>query len=206
MGIWTVKPTTADRMVADRVAVSTREPIEKASTALTWVADERVICTASLAFWLYARLNGRYRREAGHLLATAIVTSIIPHLLKSVFDQERPDRETLIGHWNGVPLSGKRLDAFPSGHAIHLGAAASAASPLPPAQRNAIWSLTALIAATRVMLLAHWPSDVIAGAALGAAIERGLRFVSGYGRADPQSRIRRRRETAVISPARNPGR
>ena len=33
---------------------------------------------------------------------------------------------TLIGHINGVPVSGKSRDAFPSGHAVHIGALASA--------------------------------------------------------------------------------
>jgi|SRR5580704_5349924 len=35
---------------------------------------------------------------------------------------------------------------------------------------------------SRILLLAHWTSDVVAGLALGAMLERGLRFVTGYGR------------------------
>jgi undecaprenyl-diphosphatase len=53
----------------------------------------------------------------------------LPHLLKSVFNQERPDRLTVRGHWR-IPFSGNRLDAFSSGHAIHIGALASAAGIL----------------------------------------------------------------------------
>jgi undecaprenyl-diphosphatase len=37
---------------------------------------------------------------------------------------------------------------------------------------------------TRVILLAHWASDVIAGLAVGALTERLLRYVTGYGRQD----------------------
>jgi membrane-associated phospholipid phosphatase len=33
-----------------------------------------------------------------------------------------------------------------------------------------------------VVLLAHWVSDVVAGLAVGATLERALRLVSGYGR------------------------
>lgn len=182
MGIWTVKPTAIDRELANAIAARTRKPVERVSGALTWAADEHVIYGAAIAFWLYAHLNKRHQNEANHILATTVVSSIIPHLLKKVFDQERPDRETVVGHWHGVPFSGRRLDAFPSGHAIHLGALASAASTLPTPQRNAVWSLASLIAATRVMLLAHWLTDVMAGAALGAAIERCLRLFTGYGR------------------------
>jgi membrane-associated phospholipid phosphatase len=33
---------------------------------------------------------------------------------------------------------------------------------------------------TRIVVLAHWASDVVAGFALGAVIERLLRFWTGY--------------------------
>jgi undecaprenyl-diphosphatase len=99
-----------------------------------------------------------------------------------VFDQERPDRTTVRGHWRGVPFSGKRLDAFPSGHAVHIGALASAASTLPAKQRNLVWTIGTGLVLTRIVLLAHWASDVAAGLAVGALTERLLRFVTGYAR------------------------
>jgi undecaprenyl-diphosphatase len=107
----------------------------------------------------------------------------LPHLLKTVFNQRRPDRLTVEGHLHGVPFSGKARDAFPSGHAIHIGALSSAAARLPPAQRNAIWTAGAALVLTRVVLLAHWASDVAVGLAIGAVIERILRPVTGFGRA-----------------------
>jgi undecaprenyl-diphosphatase len=33
---------------------------------------------------------------------------------------------------------------------------------------------------TRIVVLAHWASDVVAGFALGAALERMLRLWTGY--------------------------
>jgi membrane-associated phospholipid phosphatase len=98
------------------------------------------------------------------------------------FDQERPDRRTIQGHWRGVPFSGNRLDAFPSGHAVHIGALASAASTLSAKQRNVVWSIGAGLVLTRIVLLAHWASDVAAGLVVGAVTERILRLVTGYGR------------------------
>jgi membrane-associated phospholipid phosphatase len=38
------------------------------------------------------------------------------------------------------------------------------------------------LVASRVLLLAHWTSDVVAGLAIGAATERLLRRFTGYGR------------------------
>jgi undecaprenyl-diphosphatase len=121
------------------------------------------------------------------VLLTTLVASAMPHLLKTVFDQERPDRLTVRGHWRGVPLSGNRLDAFPSGHAVHVGALASAASRLPRRERNTVWLIGAGLVATRIVLLAHWTSDVMAGLAIGVVAERCLRRLTGYGR-DPAKR------------------
>src|SRR6185369_714232 len=100
----------------------------------------------------------------------SLVTAVLPHILKSVFDQIRPDRLTVRGHWRGVPISGRSSDAFPSGHAVHMGALASAAGLLPPAPRRLVRSVAVALSLTRVALLAHWASDVAAGFALGAAV------------------------------------
>jgi undecaprenyl-diphosphatase len=86
----------------------------------------------------------------------------------------------VFGHLRGVSFSGKREDAFPSGHALHMGALASAAGPLPPVPRRAIRALAIGLCVTRIVVLAHWASDVVAGFALGAALERMLRRVTGY--------------------------
>ena len=82
---------------------------------------------------------------------------------------------------NGISFSGKREDAFPSGHALHMGALASAAGTLPAAPRRTIRTLAVGLSLTRVAILAHWASDVVAGFALGAGLERLLRLWTGYG-------------------------
>jgi hypothetical protein len=183
MALVTVRPTKADRSVANAVAAYTGPRTEKAAEVLTWGADEHVLCALAAGWWLYCRSkNSRDRRASDHVLLTTVVASALPHLLKMVFDQERPDRTTVRGHWRGVPFSGKRLDAFPSGHAVHIGALASAASTLPAKQRNLVWTIGTGLVLTRIVLLAHWASDVAAGLAVGALTERLLRFVTGYAR------------------------
>jgi undecaprenyl-diphosphatase len=183
MALFPVKPTEADITIADGIAAHTGRPAEHIAQALTWGADEHVLCALAIGWWLYARTRDvSVRRASDHVLVTTIVASILPHALKKVFDQERPDRLTVVGHLHGIPLSGKRLDAFPSGHAVHVGALASAATALPPAQRNAIWAVGGGLVLTRIVLLAHWSSDVVAGLAVGAALERLLRFVTGFER------------------------
>ena len=179
----TVRPTRADLSVAKIVSAHTGPRTERAAEVLTWGADEHVLCALAVGWWLYCRgKNAKARRASDHILLTTLVSAGLPHILKTVFDQERPDRRTIQGHWRGVPFSGKRLDAFPSGHAVHIGALASAASKLPARQRNVIWGIGAGLVATRVVLLAHWASDVAAGLVAGAVTERILRLATGYGR------------------------
>jgi undecaprenyl-diphosphatase len=183
MALITVRPTSADVAIANSIASHTDPPAEDVAEVLTWGADEHILNALAAAWWLYARSQSRsQRRTTNHILLTTLVASALPHLLKAVFDQQRPDRLTVRGHWRGVPISGKQFDAFPSGHAVHIGALASAASQLPNRQRNAVWLVGAGLVATRILLLAHWTSDVVAGLAIGVATERLLRRFTGYGR------------------------
>jgi undecaprenyl-diphosphatase len=181
----TVRPTRTDVRIANAISAHTGRSIEHAAEYVTWGADEHVLTALAAGWWFYTRGRPAHEsRAADHVLLTALVASALPHVLKRVFDQERPDRRTIRGHWRGVPFSGKKWDAFPSGHAVHIGALASAASRLPQSQRNLVWTLGAGLVLTRVVMLAHWASDVAAGLAVGALTERLLRFVTGYGRDD----------------------
>jgi membrane-associated phospholipid phosphatase len=188
MALYRVKPTRTDVEIADAISRHTGPKYEEAAEALTWGADEHFFCALAAGFWLYARTGSTpIRRSSNHLLLTTVVVTILPHILKAVFDQERPDRRTIRGHLHGVPFSGKRRDAFPSGHAVHVGALASAATVLPPATRNLVWSVGAGLVLTRVVLLAHWVSDVVTGLAIGVLTERLVRLWTGYSTAKPQA-------------------
>ena len=52
-------------------------------------------------------------------------------------------------------------------------------SPGPIRSAPIAWGIGGLIAATRIVLLAHWTTDVLAGLAMGALVERCLRPLSG---------------------------
>jgi hypothetical protein len=178
-----VPPTSADVSIANAIAAHTAPSTERAAEALTWGADEHILGALAAGWWLYCRnKDAAHRRASDHVLLTTVVASALPHFLKTAFDQKRPDRTTVRGHWRGIPLSGKRLDSFPSGHAVHVGALASAATVLPKNQRNVVWGVGAALVLTRIVLLAHWASDVAVGLAVGAATERLLRRLTGYGR------------------------
>ena len=176
MALVTIKPTRIDTAIADEIAAHTDYDIEDISEALTWGADEHVLLALAAAGRLYVQLRKPQQVPlSNHVLTVSLVSAVLPHLLKSVFDQIRPDRLTIVGHRHGVPVSGRAHDAFPSGHAVHMGALASAAGLLPQPRRRAVRAIAVALSLTRIALLAHWASDVVAGFALGAAIERLLR-------------------------------
>jgi membrane-associated phospholipid phosphatase len=177
MALFTVRPTRFDKEVAGAVAVHADRRVEGAAQVITWGADEHVLIAAAAAGWLFARGSSeQVRRLSTHFFVCSLASALVPHILKSFIDQERPDRLTVEGHLHGIPFSGKQSDAFPSGHALHVGAMASAATLLPPGLRNAIWVAGTVLVATRVVLLAHWATDVFAGLGLGILLERGIRL------------------------------
>jgi len=66
-------------------------------------------------------------------------------------------------HWH------PRYASFPSGHATTAFAALFAIGAIFPQARALMWIYAVLMALSRVVVTAHHPSDVIAGAVLGAA-------------------------------------
>ena len=181
MALATIRPTKPDVLIARTVARNTNHRAEAISRGLTWGADEKILLVLAAAGWVATRGRSEPLQRAGnHALLVAVAASLMPHAMKSVFDQTRPDRKTVLGHVHGVSLSGKRDDAFPSGHAFHMGALASAAGTLPTGPRRAIRTLAVGLSLTRIVVLAHWASDVVAGFVLGAMTEQLLRFWTGY--------------------------
>jgi membrane-associated phospholipid phosphatase len=137
-----------------------------------------VLLALAVGAWLFAVRRPALRPITNHVLAVSLLSSILPHLMKTTVDQTRPDRLTVRGHWRGVPLSGRPRDAFPSGHAVHMGALASAAGLLSSPQRQFVRIFAVVLSTTRILLLAHWASDVAAGFTTGALLERLLRPIT----------------------------
>lgn len=169
-----VEPLPPDKVVARLVERNTTQAIERISRVLTWAADEHLLYALSAGLWVASRYghSGRRQVAADHILASVVVANLLPHLLKNVVNQRRPDRCMVHGPRHGIPRSGKANDAFPSGHAMHAGALASAVSWLYPNYKGLAWTVAGAVAATRVIVLAHWLSDVAVGFAVGVAIER----------------------------------
>ena len=106
-------------------------------------------------------------RPAIAMALTGVLGLTLYTLLKRVFVRERP----FITH-AAIDLKGAPLDrySFPSGHTLHAVSFAWQATVHFPELGWVLVPLAALIAGSRVVLGLHYPSDVLAGAAIGAAL------------------------------------
>lgn len=98
---------------------------------------------------------------------TGAVGVVLYSFLKRIFVRERP----FITH-AAIDRAAAPLDrySFPSGHTLHAVSFTWQASAHFPELMWVLLPLAALIAASRVVLGLHYPSDVLAGAALGACL------------------------------------
>ena len=158
---------------------------------LTWVAEHRwqqLTTIASALDWLgtwwvlgigLAVLVGVLwwtgrMAQAVYLAATAVVAVVLNPTLKLLFERDRPDADPVIelSHY-----------AFPSGHTTTATAVSTALAIIawptrwrwPVIAAAALFSLT--MAWSRVYLGVHWPSDVVAGLALGLSIALFVRLL-----------------------------
>jgi len=102
------------------------------------------------------------------LFLAVLVPNAVGEVLKGVIGRGRP----FVGgaadafHYSHFAWT-EAYESFPSGHAITAFALAFALASLAPKWRGTIWAYAVLIAITRLVLLAHHPSDVLAGALVG---------------------------------------
>jgi undecaprenyl-diphosphatase len=114
------------------------------------------------------------RRPAVVMALTGALGVAVYSLLKRLFVRERP----FITH-SAIDLCAAPLDrySFPSGHTLHAVSFTWQACVHFPELAWLLLPLAALIAASRVVLGLHYPSDVLAGAAIGGALAiLGLAF------------------------------
>ena len=175
-GLITLPPTRWDLVLSRACAREATPEIERTLRVVTWLADEKIVLGATLLFWTYVRLSRRdieIVRRADHMLCSVALAGMLPHLFKRLIDRKRPDRVVVHGRRQGIPRSGNAWDSFPSGHALHLGAIAGSVVRFCPHRfRRLVWPSIIALAATRILLLAHYLSDVVTGLAVGVALDR----------------------------------
>lgn len=122
--------------------------------------------------FLWAWLKGEelWATRAGFVFVAVAVPGIFADILKPVFARARPVllfRENVFGFTWGSPHA--NAWSFPSGHSVTVAALAVALYALYPPAWPAYALLALLVMASRIILDAHYLSDVIAGLYIGAA-------------------------------------
>jgi undecaprenyl-diphosphatase len=141
------------------------------STYLLWLLAAILLVAALIA----PRLRGTSRSllvSFGTRVQFVFFAVLVPVLageaIKFIVGRGRPFVGGEANAFNFAHFAGTEAYAsFPSGHAIAAAALAFAVSVLWPRLRNIMIVYALLIIASRLVLLAHHPSDVVAGALVG---------------------------------------
>jgi membrane-associated phospholipid phosphatase len=146
-----------------------RPSVDRAAAMVSNLADYGLIWV--LLAMLKGRRKGPQRRRAVVALAAAGFSSlIVSRVVKQAVERQRPDDH--LSATVRTPTS----SSFPSGHTL---AAFCTAFVLAESdtQTAAYVGFAGAVAASRVHLRAHHPTDVLGGAALGSVLGLGLRPV-----------------------------
>lgn len=115
---------------------------------------------------------------AAFALSSAGSALLLSNIVKRIIGRARPGHFEDHGAFAFDPIA---LDAswasFPSGHSATLGGIAGAAMLLWPGTRWVVLPVAMLLASTRIVVGAHYPSDVIAGFAFGLACAAGASLI-----------------------------
>ncbi|WP_207484918.1 phosphatase PAP2 family protein [Arenibaculum pallidiluteum] len=172
-------------------------------TGVLGVAGLLLVRFAGLA----ARLRALLRWGSGaalFLFAAIAISGIAANVIKALIGRARPK---LLGFDEVLAISPLTLrgdlHSFPSGHSNTAFALALALGLLAPRLRLPLLAAAALVASSRVVIGAHYVTDVVGGAALAVVttywlrslcLDRGWLFAAG-----PDGSIRPRRPAVVLA-------
>ncbi len=164
----------ADVAVREALLAAATPPVVAAVRIANWGGDWRLLLPATIALVL---VFPRARRHWWLWLGLMVIAPLLEGMAKILIGRPRPEALSM---------------GFPSGHATaaaaFFGAVIYLAGSLPsrPACRTVrllALAAVALVAVARVILRAHWPSDVLGGIALGLGLAAVAALVDARPRA-----------------------
>ncbi|MFF4398692.1 phosphatase PAP2 family protein [Streptomyces sp. NPDC001480] len=154
----------ADQVLTRRAASRTPSRVATVLSAVEESAEStKLWCGAAVSMAALGGWRGRKAAVAG-LAALAVAQLVSNGLCKQLADRPRPPRE-----WIPHDEVDDRPDSssFPSGHTAAAVAFTTAVAPAWPLAGTLCAIPTAMVAVERVQSGAHYPSDVVAGGAIG---------------------------------------
>jgi len=133
--------------------------------AVSWLGNG--IFWYSLMLALLAQRGAEAAGPVLHMAAVGLAGTLVYAALKRGTVRPRPYQVMPAIAAGALPLDAY---SFPSGHTLHAVAFTIVASSYYPALTELLAAFTALTAASRVALGLHYPSDVLAGAAVGGGL------------------------------------
>ncbi|HZF42769.1 MAG TPA: phosphatase PAP2 family protein [Sphingomonadaceae bacterium] len=163
----------ADVAVAKAVAPVVHTPVMKVLGTLSEAADQpplRALCAGLFALGLW-RGDARLARAAARMLLAHSLATGAKTAVKNRVDRTRPTVLVEEGRYEMGAGDSHEHDesSFPSGHTAGAVAAAGSWAQDYPEHRGAAYGLAAAAALMQIPRCKHYPSDVGAGAVLGAA-------------------------------------
>ncbi|MBV8922266.1 phosphatase PAP2 family protein [Bradyrhizobium sp.] len=119
----------------------------------------------------------RFGGRIEYLLLAVLVPVLVTQILKWVVGRGRPFIGGKANPFNFAPFSGtEAYFSFPSSHAVTAFALAFGVAAIWPRARWLALAYAVIIALTRLVLLAHHPSDVVGGAVIGIVGAAGVQY------------------------------
>ena len=138
----------------------------------------RLLCAGVFVAGLVRR-DGRMMRAAARMLVAHEVATLAKGMVKRQVDRQRP--RSTAGRKASKPHKGhsraKEQQSFPSGHSAGAVAVASAFAAEYPEHAAPALGAAGAVALARIPAGAHYPSDVMAGSAIGAATSAALNLL-----------------------------
>ncbi|WP_454288983.1 phosphatase PAP2 family protein [Rhizobium arsenicireducens] len=146
---------------------------EFGSSGWILIASAMLFVTGLASYRLAGGAKQRFRAHhtagiAAYVFLAIALSGLSANLLKRVIGRPRPRQFEDSGAFGFSPFSGSGFESFPSGHATTVGAIFMVLILLLPRYRLAFMLLALWMGFSRVMVGAHYPSDVIAGLSFGA--------------------------------------
>ncbi|MFQ6326790.1 bifunctional phosphatase PAP2/diacylglycerol kinase family protein [Nocardia sp. CWNU-33] len=162
-----------DRLLVDRSARVPPTAADRLLRSLSMSANYSRLWMGVAAALVVVGGRAPRRGAVRGLLAVSVASAVANGIAKPLLPRRRPPDESVpfVRRLVSPPVS----SSFPSGHAASAAAFATGVALESPTAGVLVAPIALAVGYSRVHIGVHWPSDVVAGAALGSAIALATR-------------------------------